>query len=172
METFDIYTRDGKYLGVKSETLCHRENPGFYHKPVWIWIINDKNEILVQKRASQKTNYPGFWDMSVAGHVNAGEISIDGAIRETYEEIGIKTSFKDYEFICEYISDSSFEIAMVYLLKLNINLKDFKLQKEEVSEVRWLSYETFKQLFYSDKFVPFEDEYRKLVLNTLKNYIN
>ena len=55
-EIFDIYTREGKYLGKKEKSICHSSNPGFYHKPVWIWIINDKNEILVQKRAASKKN--------------------------------------------------------------------------------------------------------------------
>ena len=53
-EIFDVYTRDGKYLGTESKSFCHSENPGVYHKPVWIWIINDNKEVLVQKRAACK----------------------------------------------------------------------------------------------------------------------
>ena len=41
-EILDIYTRDGKHLGTKTREECHKDNPGFYHKPVWIWIINSK----------------------------------------------------------------------------------------------------------------------------------
>jgi len=53
-EIFDVYTRNGKYLGTKPKSFCHSENPGVYHKPVWIWIINDNKEVLVQKRAACK----------------------------------------------------------------------------------------------------------------------
>lgn len=53
-EMLDVYTRDGKYLGVKTRSECHTENPGFYHKPAWTWVYNSKNEILVQKRAMCK----------------------------------------------------------------------------------------------------------------------
>lgn len=42
-EVFDIYSRDGKYIGTELKSICHSENPGFYHKPVWIWIINSKS---------------------------------------------------------------------------------------------------------------------------------
>lgn len=28
-EMLDIYTRDGKYLGVKTRSECHTKNPGF-----------------------------------------------------------------------------------------------------------------------------------------------
>ena len=48
-EVFDIYTRDGKYIGRKGESICHGKNVEFYHKPVWIWIMNSKNEVLVLK---------------------------------------------------------------------------------------------------------------------------
>ena len=50
-ELLDVYTREGKYLGVRTRAECHTENPGFYHKPAWTWVYNSKNEILVQKRA-------------------------------------------------------------------------------------------------------------------------
>lgn len=53
-ELFDIYTRDGKYLGIKAKSFCHTSDAGVYHKPVWIWIINEKKQILVQKRAKCK----------------------------------------------------------------------------------------------------------------------
>lgn len=171
-EIFDIYTRDGKYLGTKEKSVCHSKNPGFYHKPVWVWIINSKNEILVQKRASCKKNFPNLWDMPSAGHIISGETPIQGAIRETYEELGIKTTKNDYLFVGEYIADISFEIAQIYLLKLDLDISKFHIQKDEVSEIKWLSFNEFEKLFYSDDFVPFEDEYRLLVLNLLRKIFN
>lgn len=171
-EIFDIYTRDGIHLGTKEKSICHSENPGFYHKPVWIWIINSKNEILVQKRAQCKKNHPNKWDMPSAGHVVAGETSIEGAIRETFEELGVKTTESDYKYIGEYISDRSFEIAQIYLLKMDLEISKLKLQQDEVSEVKWLNYNEFKELFYSDEFVKFDDDYRITVLTMLKDNFN
>ena len=49
---FDIYDINGKHVGAKPKSFCHSDNPGVYHKPVWIWIVNDKGQILVQKRAA------------------------------------------------------------------------------------------------------------------------
>ena len=166
-EIFDVFIRDGEYLGTKPKSFCHSENPGVYHKPVCNWIINDNKEVLVQKRASCKKNHPNKWDMPSAGHVDAGETIIEGAIRETFEELGVKTREDDFEFICEYIADKSYEIAQVYLLHLNLKVEDFKLQPEEVAEVKWLSFDKFKKLFYSDEFVSFDDEYRDIVVKML-----
>lgn len=168
-EIFDIYTRDGKHIGAKEESICHSKNPGFYHKPVWIWIINSKKEVLIQKRTAYMKNHPNKWDMSSAGHVILGETAIQGAIREVYEELGIKTKESDYKFICEYIADKFFEIAQLYLLKLDLDITKLKLQKEEVLEVKWLGYDNFKKVFFSKDFVPFDDDYRELVLKLLKD---
>lgn len=51
LDTFDI---NGNLLKPQTREFCHTENPGCYHKSVWIWIVNDKGEILVQKRSSLK----------------------------------------------------------------------------------------------------------------------
>ena len=171
-EYFDVYTRDGKYLGKKSKSFCHGKNPGVYHKPVWIWIINNKDEALIQKRSAQKKQSPSLWDMPSAGHVVAGESIIEGAIRETKEELGINTKQSDYEYVGEYIKDSSFEIAQIFMVKLNVNLDDFILQKEEVSEVKWVSLNEFKNIFYSDLFCNHDKEYKDFIVRLLEERIS
>lgn len=170
-EILDIYSRDGKYLGTRTREECHRKNPGFYHKPVWIWIINSKNEVLVQKRASIKKSFPNYWDMPSAGHVAAGESSIQGAVRETAEELGIITKEEDYIYVGEYICEKTWEIGQVYLLKIDIGLEDLKLQVEEVDEVKWLSLEDFKKLFYSNDFIPYDEEYRKMIIKLIGKHM-
>lgn len=107
------------------------------------------------------------------GSCLAGETIIDWAIREVYEELGIKTKETDYKFICEYIVDESREIAQIYLLKLDVNISEFKLQKDEVAEIKWLSYDEFKKLFDSKDFVEHSDEYREFTLGILReNFTN
>lgn len=170
-ELFDVYDKNGNYLGVKTRKACHASNPDFFHKPVWIWIINDFNEILIQKRTITKKSCPNYWDVSCGGHVVAGESSLDGAVREMKEELGIKTKKEDYHFIREFINEDTFEIAQIYVIKLNKLNSNLILQFEEVSEVRWLNYEDFKKIFLSNEFVPYNIKYKKFVLQFLKKYL-
>lgn len=167
-EKLDIFTREGEYLGVKTRSECHANNPGFYHKPAWTWAYNSKGEILVQKRAMQKKKFPGFWDMPCAGHVEAGETAIFGAIREAKEEIGIDVSEEEMRFMFEYIEDDAWEIGQVFFFKLDKDIPEMKLQEKEVEEVKWLNFEEFKSLFYSEKWVPMDKEYKDLVVETFK----
>jgi isopentenyldiphosphate isomerase len=168
-EMLDTYTRDGKYLGVRPRNECHADNPGFYHKPVWIWIINDEGHVLVQKRARAKKTFSGYWDIPSAGHVDAGESSINGAVRETEEELGIKTKPEDYEYIGEYISEITWEIGQIYLLKINLKEEEMHLQAEEVERVKWLSIDEFEKLLFSDQFVSYDNEFKKMSLELLKS---
>lgn len=167
LDTFDI---NGNFAGVKPRSFCHSENPGVYHKPVWIWIINSKGQILVQKRAKTKKKSPGKWDMPSAGHIDAGETCLSGCVRETYEEFGIYAEEKDF-FLKEFVHPRGWELVQVYLLKKDIDIKDIKLQVEEVECVKWLSYDEFKKLLYSDEFCNHTKEYKDWVCEILKNKI-
>lgn len=170
-EVLDIFTRDRKWLGTKTRKECHSENPGYYHMPVWIWIINDKNEVLIQKRASVKSSFPNYWDAPSAGHLNAGETPIKGAIRETREELGINTIENDYKFVGEYISETTWELGQVYILHLNVNVRNIILQEDEVDEVRWVPFSEFKNIIYSKDFIPYDEEYKRMIIDVINNHI-
>ena len=170
-EKFDIYSRDGKYLGVRTSSECHSPNPGFYHKPAWTWAYNSNGEILVQKRSINMKNFPGYWDMPCAGHIDAGETPKSGAIREAKEELGIDINEEDMEFMFEYIEDLTWEIGQVFFFKLDKKESELVLQEEEVEKVKWLNFEDFIKLLYSDKFVPLDKEYKDMVVEKLKTKI-
>ncbi len=170
-EIFDVYTREGEYIEAQPKSVCHSKNPGFYHKPVWIYIINSKNEILVQRRSSTKKRFPNLWGMSSGGHVNSGEEIIEGAIRETQEELGIKSKKENYILCREYIDDSSWEIAQVFVAHLDFDIKDVTLQTEEVSEVKWFTLDEFKKLLNSDEHVPLSNDYKEILLAIIENDI-
>ena len=89
MEYIDVLDKNGNKTGeIKEKNNIY--NDGDFHKTIHVWIINDNNEILVQKRSPKKETFAGLWAISVAGHVRSGETSIDAAKRELREELGQK----------------------------------------------------------------------------------
>lgn len=168
LDTFDI---NGNFLGVQTREFCHSKSPRVYHKPVWIWIINDKSEILVQKRALTKKNSPGKWDMPSAGHIAAGESITESCIRETREELGLYVNQDNFIFLKQFVNQKGWELVQVFLLKNNTKVENMKLQKEEVEQVKWLNYYEFVKLFYSDEFCNHEKNYKDWVCEELKKYL-
>ena len=110
--------------------------------------------------------------MPSAGHVDSGETCIEGAIRETFEELGVKTIEEDYEYIGEYIYDLGWELAQIYFLRLDYEIEKFTISPQEVEEIKWLKYDDFVDIFYSEKFVPLDKEYKDMICKVLKEKLN
>ena len=89
MEYIDIFDYNNNPTGeIKEKTQAHED--GNFHRTAHVWIMNDKKELLLQKRSATKKSHPNFWDISGAGHIRAGETVIEGAIRELKEELGVE----------------------------------------------------------------------------------
>ena len=167
-ELLDTYDINKNFLGTQTRSFCHSENPGCYHKAVYIWIKNKNNEILVQQKSLLKKHSPGKWDMPIAGHISAGENEITTCIREAKEELGLTTTAKDFKFVGEYFYKKGWQFSEIYLLKRDIDVTKLNLQTEEVACVKWFNYNDFIKLLFSDDFANHELDYRKLVAKLLK----
>ena len=170
MEYFDILDENGNKTGeTKLREQVHSD--GDWHKAVHIWIINDKNELLLQKRSPDKDSNPNMWDISSAGHLSAGDGSLEGAVREFTEELGIDVTKEQFEYLFTIKKSSKYtatfinnEFNDVYLIKLNLDLSKLELQEEEVSEVRFIYYKKLEQMV-KDKargLLIHQEEYDKL----------
>lgn len=168
MEYLDIINEDGSPTGETAQRKdAHKR--GLWHLCIHVWIINSKGEILIQKRSMEKITWPGMWDLSVAGHVVAGDNAINTAITECQEEIGIKIEEKELEFLFdikynEELEDGYFrrrEFIKVFLVNLDIEIDKLKLQKEEVDEIKLIYYKDLEReiKINTDKFIPREKEY-------------
>ena len=115
---------------------------------VTIFIQNNKNENLIQKRSQSKGGKYGF----TSGHAENNETNTQGAIREVKEELGI--DIKEKQLNLFYRTKINKTIYNLYYTKLNIDIKNIELQKEEVEEVQWFDLEeTYQQCSqHRDKF--------------------
>jgi len=69
--------------------------------------MNSEGQLFLQKRSMEKDVQPGKWDMSVGGHVDAGEEPADAAARELSEELGVDGLLPEYHY--HYIWESEIE---------------------------------------------------------------
>jgi len=176
-ELIDIYNENNKPLSLsKMKSEAHKK--GLWHRAAHIWIYNHKGEILLQLRSQEKDLYPNKWDVSVAGHVSAGEEPITSAIREIKEEIGLSVEAKDLDFIKIRKAEVFFENIInkefyyIYFMKFDGNVNELILQEEEVSDVRFLSINKVQEELkkYPDKYAT-HGNYWLEELNEIKSII-
>ncbi len=89
VELLEVHTASGEPTGiVKSRAAIHAD--GDWHMAAFVWIFDARGRALLQRRALDKDVWPGFWDASSAGHVQASEPIEEAARRELVEELGLE----------------------------------------------------------------------------------
>ena len=152
-ELWDVYTINRKMTGktcIRGEqsTLADDE----FHLWVMVWIKNpETGKYLISQRAADKTVDPLKWE-TVAGHSVSGETSLDAALREVYEEVGIELKAEDAEILVTKIAltidgrrhnwiRDSFYFETTAMPDLN------KATTEEVIQTKWLTFDEIREMY-------------------------
>lgn len=140
-ELIDILTPEGKPTG-KTALKSEAHKNGWFHATVHIWLFTSDKKILLQKRAFTKKVFPGLWDISVAGHIGAGEGILESAKREVFEEIGLKLEDKDLIKIGTRVHQVSHKNGIqdnehhhVFIAELKVPVSTLIMQEEEVAGI-------------------------------------
>ncbi|BBI31468.1 NUDIX hydrolase [Cohnella abietis] len=150
-EMFDVYDENGNWTGIAERSEVHAR--GLWHHTVHCWLVrqegrgdSDKGEyrakVLFQQRSANKDTNPNCFDITAAGHLEAGETPKD-VVRELEEELGVRVAFEELAHFGIFTEQESgviggkkyidAEISHVFGLVTNLPLTDFVLQEEEVS---------------------------------------
>lgn len=151
-EYFDLLDEKGNKTGkIKLRSEVHRD--GDWHKAVHIWIINNKGDVLLQRRCATKDSNPNMLDISSAGHLSAGDDSLSGAIRELKEELNLDVDKGELQFIKTLKRSSKYtstfinnEFDDLYILRTDKTINDMKFQEDEISEIFFVPYKKFKEM--------------------------
>ena len=136
------------------EKYSAHENPSKLHRAISIIIRNDKDEILIQKRADSKRTWPGFYSNSVCSHPIPGESYEAAAYRRTYEELGIFLLELNqiYKHTYEFKYDEKYgEHELTYVFEGKYNEKEIRFNPNEVSEILWVPLKELKYFISEHK---------------------
>lgn len=161
IEKRELYTKERIPSGIiinKGDEIPH----GLYEMMVSIFIMNDNNEFLIQKRSKEKG---GLW-AAPAGHPKAGESCELGIVNEVEEEMGLYIQLDELELIEETIYDK--KMGCLFFIKENLNLANCILQEEEVDSVRWASIDEIQELIENKQF----HKSHCLLFESCLNYLN
>ncbi|KAK4454298.1 NUDIX hydrolase domain-like protein [Podospora aff. communis PSN243] len=182
-----VTDEDDKPIGTASKKLCHlmtNIDKGLLHRAFSVFLFNDKNELLLQQRASEKITFPDMWTNTCCSHplsvstetgANLPDSILgvkNAARRKLDHELGIKQEqvpIDDFHFLTRIHykapSDGKWgehEIDYILFIKANVDLNP---NLNEVQATQYVSAEKLKQLFEdpSLKFTP----WFKLICNSM-----
>lgn len=173
MEKWDLYTKYREKTG--KEHIRGEEIPeGLYHLVVHVWIRNSRGEYLLSRRAADRPTYPFFWE-TVGGSVLQGETSIEGAVREVKEEVGITLSPESGQLAFTKIRDTvngeKFrDILDVWVFYYDGEADLTAATTKEVAECKWLRSDQIYDLFQEQKLVPTLDYFFSAFSGPIPHY--
>ncbi len=134
-ELLDIVDHNNKVIGQARRQDIHAL--GLRHRSAHVLIYNQQGDLFLQKRSKHKDDFPGYWDSSAAGHVDAGESYDQCIVRETKEELGVElTPPPIMQFLLTARPENGMEFCQVYTATHN---GPFELDHDEVETGDWFS---------------------------------
>ena len=158
-ELVEELTEDGNLIGKRiNKSIAHKE--GICHGISAIALIDKNGRLLIQKRSSNKKTEPNKWDLSGAGHIDINETPETAAIRELYEETGIKIEIDELKLVDTYLNKVKLNtntyinhFTYLFLVEKDIDINDIKIQESEVSEIQFIKKKDYIELSKNKKMV-------------------
>ena len=153
-ELVDILDESGRPTGeILAKSEAHRL--GLWHRCFHCWICGSDAAgpyLLLQRRAATKDTWPGYLDITAAGHLSAGEETLDG-LREIEEELGLQVNperlvpLGTIGIEQQLPAGCDREFHEVFLLRDNTPPEKLRLQKEEVESIYRLDLDDVPALY-------------------------
>jgi len=131
-------------IGLMSKQEAHEK--ALLHRAFSIFVVNDKNELMLQQRALHKYHSPGLWTNTCCSHQRDGESSLEAGRRRLQEEMGFVTPLTEtISFIYKAPFDNGlteYEFDHVLVGKYN---ETPIINPEEVASWKWMPLESVKE---------------------------
>lgn len=116
------------------------------HRAFSIFILNSKNEVMLQQRASQKYHSPLLWTNTCCSHQREGESNIQAGNRRLMEEMGFSTELKElFHFIYKAPFDNGLTEHELDHVMVGYFDGEPEINPEEVENWKWMDIDTIKE---------------------------
>lgn len=156
-------------IGTMEKIEAHEK--ALLHRAFSVFVINSKNELMIQRRALSKYHSPGLWTNTCCSHPRINETYEDGAHRRMMEEMGFDCDLKDeFSFIYKAEFDNGLTEHELDHVFVGYSEKEPVINPEEVDSWKWID---LKELQVDIKNKP--DNYTawfKIIFEKFSEYFN
>lgn len=125
-------------IGLMPKMEAHEK--ALLHRAFSVFILNSKNEIMLQQRAAQKYHSPLLWTNTTCSHQREGETNIEAGNRRLMEEMGIKTNLKElFSFIYKAPFDNGLTEHELDHVMIGYYNDEPNINREEAESWKWMA---------------------------------
>ncbi len=131
-------------IGLMEKLEAHEK--AILHRAFSVFILNDKNEIMLQQRAKQKYHSPLLWTNTCCSHQREGETNVEAGVRRLYEEMGFEVELKElFHFIYKAPFDNGLTEHELDHVMIGYYNAAPKINLDEVENWKWMAIEDVKK---------------------------
>ena len=124
-------------IGLMPKLEAHEK--ALLHRAFSVFVLNSKNEIMLQQRAAHKYHSPLLWTNTCCSHQREGETNIQAGSRRLYEEMGFKTELKElFHFIYKAPFDNGLTEHELDHVMIGYSDIDPYINSDEVERWKWM----------------------------------
>jgi len=130
-------------IGLMEKLEAHEK--AVLHRAFSVFILNDKNEVMLQQRAHHKYHSPMLWTNTCCSHQREGESNIEAGTRRLHEEMGFSAELKElFHFIYKAPFDNGLTEHELDHVMIGYYNEEPKINPDEVENWKWMSIEAIK----------------------------
>jgi len=131
-------------IGLMPKMEAHEK--ALLHRAFSVFILNSKNEIMLQQRAAQKYHSPLLWTNTTCSHQREGESNIQAGTRRLREEMGFETELKElFSFIYKAPFDNGLTEHELDHVMIGYYNEEPNINTEEAESWKWMSIDAVKE---------------------------
>jgi len=142
-ENVILVDENDQQIGLMPKLEAHEK--AVLHRAFSVFVLNSKNEIMLQQRAQLKYHSPLLWTNTCCSHQREGETNIQAGSRRLYEEMGFKTDLKElFHFIYKAPFDNGLTEHELDHVMIGYYDDQPTINPEEVESWKWMKIEDVK----------------------------
>lgn len=143
-ENVILVNKNDDPIGLMPKLEAHEK--GLLHRAFSVFILNNKDEMMLQQRACQKYHSPLLWTNTCCSHQREEETNVEAGTRRLFEEMGFKTDLKElFHFIYKASFDNGLTEHELDHVMIGYYNGEPIINREEVEDWKWMKIENLKK---------------------------
>ncbi len=164
-----LVNQNDEQVGLMPKLQAHEK--GVLHRAFSVFILNDKKELMLQRRAYNKYHSSGLWTNTCCSHQREGENNIEAGSRRLMEEMGFTTALHEaFSFIYQAPFDNGLTEHEYDHVLIGYYEEEPNINPEEVADWKRMPLEAIREDMLIN---PYEyTEWFKIIFDKFYSYIN